>query len=62
MMERKIIELTKTVNNHKCLICCKNHATIDMKINRLVLDDSVVSFSICDDCLAKMQKDIETCE
>lgn len=61
-MERKIIELTKTTDDHTCLICCRNSATINMRINRLVLDDSVISFSVCDDCLAKMQKDIETCE
>jgi len=61
-MGNKIIELTKVNDDHTCLICCKNDATIKMKINRLVLDDSVTSFSICDDCLAKMQKDIETCE
>ena len=62
MMEVKIIELTKTGEDHTCLICCKNRATIDMRINRLVLNDSVISFSVCDDCLAKIQKDIETCE
>lgn len=62
MMEEKIIELTKVDKNHTCLICCKNPATINMRINRLVLNDSVISFSACDDCLAKMQKDIETCE
>ena len=61
-MERKIIELAKTSEEHTCLICCKKPATIKMKINRLVLDDSITSFSVCDDCLAKMQKDIETCE
>ena len=61
-MEKKIIELTKTSEDHTCLICCRKPATIKMKINRFVLDDSVVSFSVCDDCLAKMQKDIETCE
>lgn len=61
-MERKIIEFTKMNEDYKCLICCKNHSTIRMKINRLVLDDSVTSFSICNECIAKMQKDIETCE
>lgn len=62
MMEGKIIELTKTGEDHTCLICCKNRATINMRINRLVLNDSVISFSTCNECLAKMQKDIETCE
>lgn len=60
-MESKIIELTKTCDDHTCLICCKNRATAKMKINRLVLDDSVVSFAVCDECIGKMQKDIETC-
>lgn len=61
-MERKIFELTKIDEDRTCLICCRKPATIKMKINRLVLDDSVTSFAVCDDCLAKMQKDIETCE
>ena len=59
---QKIIELTKSSNDYKCLICCKNPATIKMKINRLVNDDSVTSFSICNECLARMQKDIEICK
>lgn len=61
-MANKIIEITKANNDHKCLICCKNHTTIKMKINRLVNDDSVTSFHVCDDCLAQMQKEIEICE
>lgn len=61
-MERKIIELAKNDNGYKCLICCAKQATIKIKINRLVCDDSVTSFHVCDECLAKMQKEIETCE
>lgn len=61
-MEGKIIELTKSNDEHTCLVCCKKPATVKMKINRLVLDDSIISFSICNECLAKMQKEIETCE
>ena len=58
----KIIEITKSKDEHKCLICCKKPATIKMKINRPTLDDCVISFSICNECLAKMQKEIEICE
>ena len=61
-MEGKIIELTKPNDEHICLICCKKPATVKMRINRLVLDDSIISFSICNECLAKMQMEIETCE
>lgn len=61
-MSQKIIELKKLNDVCKCLICCKKPGTITMKINRLVLDDSVISFSICNECLAKMQKEIEICE
>lgn len=58
-MEPKIIELTKSDDNYQCLVCCANPATNKMKINRLVLDDCIISFSICNECLAKMQKEIE---
>lgn len=61
-MEGKIIELTKSNDEHTCLVCCKKPATVKMRINRLVLDDSIISFSICNECLAKMQKEIEVCE
>lgn len=61
-MEKKIIEVTKSKDEHKCLICCNNPATLKMKINRPALDDCIISFSICNECLAKMQKEIEICE
>ena len=61
-MEGKIIELTKSNDECTCLVCCKKPATVKMRINRLVLDDSIISFSICNECLAKMQKEIEICE
>ena len=61
-MENKIIELIKSNEGCKCLICCEKLATLKMRINRLVLDDIVVTFNVCDECLAKMQKDIETCK
>ena len=61
-MGNRIIEITKTDSDYKCLICCKNHATTKMKINRLVNDDNVISFHVCNECLAQMQKEIEICE
>ena len=61
-MENKIIELIKSKEGYKCLICCGKPATIKMRINRLVLDDIVVTFNVCDECLAKMQKEIDTCK
>lgn len=61
-MERKIIELKKSNDEHKCLVCCKRAGTIKMKINRLVLDDSIITFTVCNECLVKMQKEIEICE
>lgn len=61
-MERKIIELIKTNEDYKCIICCKNDSIMKMRINRLVLNDNITSFSVCNECLAKMQKEIEICE
>ena len=61
-MEQKIIELAKSNDDYKCLICCKNLATIKMKINRPVFDDCIISFLICNECLTRMQKEIEICE
>lgn len=62
-MENKIIELTKIKEEgYFCLICgCKN-ATMTMKINRQKQGDNITSFQVCDDCVEKMKKDIETCE
>lgn len=61
-MSQKIIELKKSNAGYNCLICCANPATIKIKINRLVLEDCVTSFSICNECLIRMQKEIEICE
>lgn len=60
-MEKKIINLKKC-NEGSCLTCGKNDATIKLSINRIKYDDSIITFHICDECLAKMQKDIEVCE
>lgn len=61
-MEKKIIEITKVNDGHQCLLCCNNEATMKFELNRVKYGDSVISFDICDECLARMQKDIEVCE
>lgn len=59
-MDKKIIELIKVQDEgYKCIICCENMATTKVKICRLVDDGSLTSFHVCNECLAKMQKDIE---
>ena len=62
MMEKKIIKITKRKEEGVCLLCCENQATLKMEINRVKYDESVVSFYVCDECLAKMQNDIKVCE
>ena len=61
-MEKNIIELTKINNGHQCLLCCENDATMKFELNRVKYGDSVISFDICNQCLAQMQKDIEVCQ
>lgn len=61
-MEKKIIELTKINDGHDCLLCCAKEVTIKVNINRVKYDDNVISFEVCDECLAKMQRDIEVCQ
>lgn len=61
-MENKIINLKKSNEGMSCLICSQNPSTVKFQINRIKYNDSVTSFAVCDECLAKMQKDIETCE
>lgn len=62
-VEKKIIELKNENTKSTCLICCERDATIKMIINRPKHNDTVISFHICDRCLAKMQDDIQkTCE
>ena len=64
IMSKKIIELSniKQIDYKTCLLCCDNIATAKFTINRVKYDDTVTSFNICSECLAKMQKDIEICE
>ena len=58
-MMKKIIELTNESSGFKCLICCKRMANLKFKIKRLEQEDVVTSFHVCDQCLAKMQEDIQ---
>ena len=58
-MENKIIELTKINDGHQCLLCCRREATVKIVINRAKYNDSVIGFDICDQCLSKMQSDIQ---
>jgi hypothetical protein len=60
-MEKKIINLTKIDYGYecKCLLCCDREATVKVEINRVKYDDGVIGFDVCDQCLAKMQGDIQ---
>jgi hypothetical protein len=60
-MEKKIINLTEAREDYGCIICCKNSATTKVEILRLTnhQNDSLISFNVCDDCLVKMQSDIQ---
>ena len=61
-MENKIINLTKVNDGYQCLLCCKNEATMKFEVHRVKYGDSVISLHICDECLSRMQKDIEVCQ
>lgn len=61
-MEKKIIELTKMDTDYKCILCCENHSTTRIRIKRLAYDDNITSFFVCDECLARMQREIEICK
>lgn len=61
-MEKRIIELTKANESRQCMVCHENNVSIKVKINSLKYDSSIAAFYICDECLAKMQKDIEVCQ
>jgi hypothetical protein len=60
-MEKKIINLSKAKEDYGCIVCCKNNATTKVEILRLVglKNDSLISFNVCDNCLAQMQQDIQ---
>jgi hypothetical protein len=57
-MENRLIELTKN-NECKCLLCCERDATVKFSINRVKYGDVVMSMHVCNECLAKMQNDIQ---
>ena len=58
-MEKRIIELTKINDGHQCLLCCEKEATVKVVINRAKYNDSVIGFDVCDQCLSRMQSDIQ---
>ena len=58
-MDKKIIEVTKVDVDYKCIICCEKESTTRVRIKRLAYEDNIASFFVCDECFAKMQKDIE---
>ena len=58
-MEKRIIELTKVDYESKCLLCCEREATLKLEIKRAKHGDSVIGFDVCDQCLSKMQQDIQ---
>ena len=58
-MRKRIIELTKINDGHQCLLCCERDATIKIEISRAKYNDSVIGFDVCDQCLSRMQSDIQ---
>ena len=60
-MEKKIINLSKANDGYDCIVCCKDLATTKVEILRLTnhINDSLISFNVCDSCLIKMQNDIQ---
>lgn len=58
-MAKKIIELSKMEYGYICIICNEREATTRVRINKTSREENVIGFCVCDECLAKMQKDIE---
>ena len=58
-MEKRIIKLDKIKEETGCLLCCERLATVKLCIDRVKYNDSVISFHVCDECLSKMQQDIQ---
>ena len=58
-MENKIIEVTTVDCDYTCIVCCDRHATTRIRIKRLAYEDNIASFFVCDECLAKMQSDVQ---
>ena len=61
-MRKEIIRMKKEEDERKCLICSDRLATTKISIDRLKHGDNLIGFSVCDMCLAQMQKDIEARE
>ena len=61
-MAKRLINLTKYNDGSSCLLCGKAPAAVKMEIVRSKYQDNVISFHVCNGCLAQMQKDIEVCE
>ena len=62
-MENKIIELTQSKEENRCLTCGADNGSIKIKIQRIDPIDCITSFYICDKCLSQIQKDIhKICE
>lgn len=58
-MEKKIINLIKDNDGGSCLICGKKEVTIKVRIQRINPEDNITSFHICDECVVRMQQDIQ---
>ena len=65
-MQKKIVELSSLAEYEKVQKCniCGYVADHRLNINRINLgrDELLVSFNVCNSCLAKMQREIEICE
>ena len=61
-MEKKIIQVTKMDTDYKCILCCEKLSTTRIRIQRLAYEDNIASFFVCDECLAKMQREIGICK
>jgi hypothetical protein len=58
-MDNNIIELIQSKEDYHCLTCGSDAGKIKVRIQRINPVDCITSFHICDQCLAKMQKDIQ---
>ena len=58
-MEKRIIELKQPNRNYQCVVCCERKATTTVNIQRLVDNSNLIVFDVCDNCLSKMQQDIQ---
>lgn len=62
-MEKKIVNLIKNNDGGRCLTCGNKEATVKVRIQRINPEDNIISFHICDECVARMQQDVhKICE